>query len=109
VCSSGDDLAERVEREGLGAVAPPGDVDGLATALERVLQRGRDAYAHGLLAAAKRQTWKTVSEPLARWISEPVLPPRGADAPGALRPPLAQRLRDAAYLAGGRAILARRR
>ncbi len=108
VCTTGDDLAERVEREGLGAVAPPGDAEGLSAALERVLVRGRDAYAPALRAAAERQTWRKVAEPLARWISEPAPQLRPGDAPGALRAPLAQRLREAAYLGGGRAILARR-
>jgi glycosyltransferase involved in cell wall biosynthesis len=108
VCSSGDDLAERVEREDLGAVAPPGDVEALSTALERVLERGRDAYAPGLAAAAERQSWQRVVEPFARWISDPTRPPRPGEAADVLRPPLAQRAREAAYLAGGRAILARR-
>jgi glycosyltransferase involved in cell wall biosynthesis len=108
VCTSGDDLAERVEREGLGAVAPPGDAGALSAALEQVLERGRETYAPGLRAAAARQTWQRVAEPLARWISEPTPTVRPGDAPGALRPPFAQRVREAAYLAGGRAILARR-
>ncbi|MCW3018402.1 MAG: glycosyltransferase [Solirubrobacterales bacterium] len=108
VCTSGDDLAERVEREGLGAVAPPGDVGALSAAIEGVLQRGRETYAPSLRAAAARQTWQRVAEPLARWISEPTPTARPGDAPGALRRPFAQRLREAAYLAGGRSILARR-
>jgi len=108
VCTSGDDLAERVEREDLGAVAPPGDADALGAALERVLERGRDAYSPTLAAAAERQTWQRVAEPLARWISQPVPASRPSDAPEAVRPPLAQRLREAAYLGGGRALLARR-
>jgi glycosyltransferase involved in cell wall biosynthesis len=108
VCTAGDDLAERVAREDLGAVAPPGDVEALSAALEHVLERGRDAYAPALAAAAERQSWRRVVEPLARWVADPVRPPRPGEAPGALRPPLAQRLREAAYLGGGRAILARR-
>ncbi len=110
VCTSGDEIAERVAREGLGAVAPPGDVQALSASLERVLERGRDAYAHSLRAAAIQQCWERVAEPLARWISEEVPPRRPADdAPEVLRPPLGQRLREAAYLTGGRAMLARRR
>ena len=110
VCTSGDDLAERIERGDLGALAPPGDADALSAALERVLERGRDSYAPALRAAAQAQTWQRVSEPLVRWVADPS-PPRArpGDAPGALRPPLAQRAREAAYLAGGRALLARRR
>jgi glycosyltransferase involved in cell wall biosynthesis len=108
VCTSGDDIAERVEREDLGAVAAPGDPGALCGALEQVLERGRDAYAPALRAAAAEQTWPRVSEPLARWVAEPTPLTRPGDVPGALRPPIAQRLREAAYLAGGRALLARR-
>ncbi|HEX4628986.1 MAG TPA: hypothetical protein VH137_09375, partial [Gemmatimonadales bacterium] len=108
VCTTGDDLAERVQREGLGAVAPPGDVEALSTAMARVLDTGRESYAPALRNAAEQQTWRRVAEPLARWISEPRPASRPGDAPGALRPPLAQLLRDGAYLAGGRAVIARR-
>jgi glycosyltransferase involved in cell wall biosynthesis len=109
VCTSGDDLAERVEREQLGAVAPPGDVDALSASLERVLARGRDAYCANLKAAAEEQTWERVAQPLLRWISDPAAPGRPVGAThGVLRPGAAQRLREAAYLAGARALLARR-
>jgi glycosyltransferase involved in cell wall biosynthesis len=108
VCTAGDELAERVERENLGAVAPPGEPSALAAALERVLERGRDAYAPALHAAAQSQTWRRVAEPLARWISMPAPPRRPGEAAGVLRLPLAQQLREAAYLTGGRAILSRR-
>jgi glycosyltransferase involved in cell wall biosynthesis len=108
VCTGGDDLAERVQREQLGEVAPPGDPLALSAALERVLADGREPYAANLRAAAQAQTWSRVAAPLARWIAQPVPSDRPGDAPGAIRPPLAQRLREAAYLAGGRALLARR-
>ncbi len=108
VCTSGDDLAERVEREGLGATAAPGDVEGLTAALERVLEAGRPAYATGLQAAASRQTWTRVATPIVRWISQPTPARRPGDGREVLRAPLAQRLREGAYLAGGRALLARR-
>ncbi len=108
VCTTGDDLAERVEREDMGAVAPPGDARALSEALERVLERGRDAYAPALRAAAAAQTWQHVATPLKRWIADPSLPARPGDSAAVLRPPLAQRLREAAYLAGGRALLASR-
>jgi glycosyltransferase involved in cell wall biosynthesis len=108
VCTSGDDLADQVQREHLGAVAPPGDVDALARALEYVLERGRSEFAAGLAQAAERQRWERVAAPLRRWISQPSLPPRPGESPEALRPPIAQRLREVAYLTGGRAILSRR-
>jgi glycosyltransferase involved in cell wall biosynthesis len=108
VCSSGDDLAERVAREDLGAVAPPGDAQALAAALERVLERGRGAYAERLRTAAESQTWARVAAPLARWLAQPRPLSRPGDASEALARPIAQRLREAAYLGGGRALLARR-
>jgi glycosyltransferase involved in cell wall biosynthesis len=108
VCTSGDDLAERVEREGLGATAPPGDVEGLAGALERVLVTGRGAYAAALSEAAGKQTWPLVAAPIVRWLSQPTPARRPGEGPEVLRPALSQRLREAAYLGGGRAILARR-
>jgi glycosyltransferase involved in cell wall biosynthesis len=107
-CTSGDDLAERIAADGLGAVAAPGDVEGLSAALEQVLDRGRDAYAVNLRAAAERQSWRRVAEPLAHWIAAPAPSRRPGDAAGVVRPALAQRVREAAYLAGGRAILDRR-
>jgi len=109
VCTSGDDLAGRVEREGLGAVAPPGDVHALSASLEHVLDRGRNAYSASLRAVADEQTWEKLARPLVRWVSDPDVPRRpSADARGVLRPATGQRLREAAYLAGGRALLARR-
>lgn len=107
VCTSGDDLAERVTREELGAVAPAGDVAALAAALERVLERGRARYAPALRAAAEQQTWPLVAQPILRWISEPTPRSRPGEGAEVLRAPLAQRLREGAYLGGGRHLLAR--
>jgi glycosyltransferase involved in cell wall biosynthesis len=109
VCTSGDDLAERVARERLGAVAPPEDVSALAAALEQVLEDGRDSYAAALHDAAGQLIWKKMVAPLTRWIDAPRPSKRPGDAPGALRLPLTQRAREVAYLAGGRALLNRRR
>jgi glycosyltransferase involved in cell wall biosynthesis len=106
VCTSGDDLAERIARERLGAVAPPRDPQALAVALAQVLDVGRESYADALAAAAEHDSWERVARPLARWIAAPRPDTRPGDTPGALRPPLSQRLREAAYLSGGRAILA---
>jgi glycosyltransferase involved in cell wall biosynthesis len=109
VCTSGDDLAEYVARERLGAVAAPRDAHDLALALEEVLGNGRDSYAPRLRAAAEQQSWERMAAPLARWIAAPRPATRPGDTPGALRLPLAQRSREAAYLTGGRALLNRRR
>jgi glycosyltransferase involved in cell wall biosynthesis len=106
-CTSGDELAARVAREDLGAVAPAGDAPALAAAIEAILMRGRAAYAPQLRVASARMTWAETAAPLRRWIVEPGTGPRlGAD--GGLRRPVAQRLREAAYAAAGRRLLARR-
>ena len=107
VCTAGDDLADYVAREGLGGACPPGDVEAVSTAVEQVLERGRDAYAEPLERAASRYAWRNVARPLLRWIEEPPSTRLG-DAPGALRLPLGQRVREGAYRLGGRRLLARR-
>jgi glycosyltransferase involved in cell wall biosynthesis len=109
VCTAGDDLAEQVAREGLGAVAPPQDAHALAEALEQVLENGRESYAARLAAAAEQQRWERMAVPLARWISAPRPSTRPGDSHGALRLPVAQRARETAYLAGGRGMLNRRK
>jgi glycosyltransferase involved in cell wall biosynthesis len=109
VCTSGDDLADYVARERLGAVSPPLDVHALASALEEVLENGRDSYSARLAAAADQQSWERMAAPLARWIAAPRPSTRPGDSPGALHAPFAQRAREASYLAGGRALLNRRR
>jgi glycosyltransferase involved in cell wall biosynthesis len=101
VCTRGDELAERVEHEDLGATVPERDPEALAAALERVLDRGRTSYAPQLAAAADDVRWARVAEPLIRWLTEPQLPPRIGDG---VRARLArrggQRVRAAGYRAG---------
>jgi glycosyltransferase involved in cell wall biosynthesis len=109
VCTSGDDLADYVVRERLGAVAPPQDAAALAHALEQVLDSGRESFSERLGAAAEQQSWERMAAPLVRWLAEPRPVRRPGDTPEALRPGLAQRAREAAYLAGGRVLLDRRR
>jgi glycosyltransferase involved in cell wall biosynthesis len=108
-CTSGDDLAEYVARQQLGAVAPPQDVPALAGALEEVLENGRANYAARLAIAAEQNSWERMTAALLRWIVAPRPAKRPGDSRGALHMPLAQRLREAAYLAGGRTLLNRRR
>jgi glycosyltransferase involved in cell wall biosynthesis len=95
VCTQGDDLADRVERDGLGAAVPAEDHVAAAAALGAVLDRGRDAYRPALDAAAAAFAWPVVTEPLRRWLAEP-LPPRVGAA--AHRPP-GRAARDTAFLA----------
>lgn len=75
VCTSGDDLAARVVRDGLGAVAPPGDVEALAAAIERVLDHGRGTFTAPLAAVARDYEWAAVAAPLRRWVTMPDAPP----------------------------------
>ncbi|HYH88240.1 MAG TPA: glycosyltransferase [Solirubrobacteraceae bacterium] len=99
VCTRGDELAERIERDDLGATVPPADPDALAAGLARVLDRGREHYAGALAAAAADLRWSRVAEPLARLAEAP-----GASTPlglragrGRPRSP-ALRTRDRAYI-----------
>jgi glycosyltransferase involved in cell wall biosynthesis len=108
VCTGGDDLADRVEREDLGAVTPPGDVDAVANAIEQVLDRGRGAYAESLARVAEDYTWPRVAGALVEWVTQEAPPARLGDTRGATRVTSAHRLRSAAYLAGGRLVLDRR-
>jgi glycosyltransferase involved in cell wall biosynthesis len=105
VCTRGDELAERVERDGLGAAVPTADPDALAVALARVLDRGRDAYGPALAAAAAELRWSRVAEPLARLVAAPgPSEPLGARA-GRRRPRSPSlRARDAAYTAARSAL-----
>jgi glycosyltransferase involved in cell wall biosynthesis len=109
VSTTGDDLAERVARDGLGAIAPAGDAEALATAIERTLDRGRAAYATALAEAAAQFAWPIAAAPLVNWALAPgPVPPRPGDTPGALRPPGGQRAREAAYRLAVRRVLAHR-
>jgi glycosyltransferase involved in cell wall biosynthesis len=101
ICTAGDDLSDRIERDDLGAAVPPESPDATADALERVLERGRDSYASALAVAAKAHGWSRVAEPIARWIAD--------RSPASPRPRrrgrvVAKRLRAVAYAAGRRAL-----
>jgi glycosyltransferase involved in cell wall biosynthesis len=108
VCTTGDDLADRVSRDDLGAVAPPGDVGAVADALEHVLDRGRESYRDALAAVAQDYTWTRVAGALVGWVAQENPPTRIGDTRGATRVTPAHRLRSAGYLAGGRLLLDRR-
>ena len=99
VCTGGDDLGEMVERERLGRTIAPGDADAAAAALEEVLDAGRDTYAPRLAAAAERQTWTRVAEPIRRFLAAeaPARPPAPPRRPG-------QTLRTAGYGAARRLL-----
>jgi glycosyltransferase involved in cell wall biosynthesis len=78
VCSAGDELSDRVDREDLGATVPPGDAAAAEAALERVLERGRAEYAERLARVAAEYGWPRVAAPLVRYVTSEG-PPR---APG---------------------------
>jgi glycosyltransferase involved in cell wall biosynthesis len=102
VCTEGDELADRILRSDLGAVAPPGDTPALASALERVLDRGKASYAAALAAAAAELSWPAVAGPLVRYVTQSVHPPRlGAALDRRASRPV-QRLRAAGIRAGRR-------
>jgi glycosyltransferase involved in cell wall biosynthesis len=75
VCTGGDALAERVEREELGAVVAPGDHEGASAALERVLDRGKAAYGPALARSAAELSWERAAAPLIRWVTSEAPPP----------------------------------
>ena len=80
VCTEGDALSELVARDGLGEVVAPGDHEGIAEALARVLETGRDAYAGAFAGAAEAFAWPRVTAPLARMVTAAELPPRLGEA-----------------------------
>jgi glycosyltransferase involved in cell wall biosynthesis len=77
VCTRGDDLGDLVEREGAGVAVPQRDPAATADALERVLERGRDAHATALAGIAAAFAWPRVVEPLARFAQGGRPEPRG--------------------------------
>ena len=76
VCTSGDELSDRIERDDLGEAVPEQDPEALAGAIERVLVRGRASYAERIAATAAELTWDRVAEPIVRWIESGEQPPR---------------------------------
>jgi glycosyltransferase involved in cell wall biosynthesis len=75
VCTSGDALADVVEREGLGRTVPPGDPGEFADACAALLTAGERKAARGRIAAlAPSLAWDEAVRPLAAWLADP--PPR---------------------------------
>ncbi len=99
VCTAGDDLAARIDADGLGVAVPERDPRAIADAVVAVLDRGRDAYAPALHRAAQDFSWSRVVAPVAAWVAADDLPPRI----GATRRPL-HTARDALYV-GARGVL----
>jgi glycosyltransferase involved in cell wall biosynthesis/GT2 family glycosyltransferase len=72
VLSRGDELAARVDREGLGVTVPEGDVDAVAGALERLLDAEPSAARQARFAALQDElSWTRVIEPVRRFCRAP--------------------------------------
>jgi glycosyltransferase involved in cell wall biosynthesis len=101
VCTEGDVLADRVDREGLGLTVPARDPQAVADALDAVLTRGRAAYAEPLARAAADYTWSRAARPLIEILLGPAPPaPLGDGVPR--RP--GHTLRSAAYITAKTAL-----
>lgn len=94
VCTAGDDLAGQVQRDGLGEAVPQQDPAAVAAGLERVLERGRQAFAPALARAAEDASWRRVAEPLVRFASSRGTPQRLNEH---AHTRLGQRLRDLGF------------
>ena len=103
VCTAGDDLADRVERDGLGAAVPPGDAE----------RRRRGARARArprprrLRAARSRRrggiAWPRVAEPLVALVASARRPAAARARAGRARPPARATVRARRLRAGGSA------
>ncbi|KQY47485.1 glycosyltransferase family 4 protein [Cellulomonas sp. Root137] len=73
VCTAGDSFADLVEREDLGRVVPPQDVDALVEALEHVLvsSADRDRYRANVAVVAERFRWSRALAPLVEFCRAP--------------------------------------
>lgn len=72
LCTSGDVLADAVERENLGITVGPGDVDALAQALQQLAEPAvRERYRASLGKYAAGLTWSRAAAPLVRFCDNP--------------------------------------
>jgi glycosyltransferase involved in cell wall biosynthesis len=100
VCTAGDELADVIERDDAGVIVAPGDTEGAAAGLTRVLDRGREAYRPALERIAARYRWDVVAAPLIRYVQDEA--PRRRKAYRARRP--GHLLRGGAYGLGRMAL-----
>jgi hypothetical protein len=120
VSTSGDELADVVERSGAGSVVPPGDVEALCAALVRMAASAEVRAAAGAAAQelAAEMSWDAVCRPLADFCAAPRRAPDraldtvarvqlGLRTPGLPHGSPLQRLR-AAFREGGGRLLVRR-
>ncbi len=64
VATAGDELAETLADSGVGVTVAPGDVAGVAAALEECLAAGRDNRADAFQGLRERFAWPVVTRPL---------------------------------------------
>ncbi|MEX2315147.1 MAG: glycosyltransferase, partial [Thermomicrobiales bacterium] len=86
VVTAGDVLADAVIEHDIGEVAPPGDIDAVAAAIERAFDRNRArAMRANLATLAVNRTWEAVSAPLLAYCAKPwkLGTSRGVDTAGA--------------------------
>jgi glycosyltransferase involved in cell wall biosynthesis len=105
VSTSGDDLGDMVSRDCLGETVLPDDPQALASAIERVLLRGRGAYAESLAGAAAHFAWPRAAEHLVRLLDS-TSPARavGRHRRASVSRRMGPLVRAAAYRAGRRAL-----
>ncbi len=70
VCTEGDDLSERVRRDGLGMTVAEADPRAAADGIVTVLERGSHTYREPLARAATDHRWPSVAAPLIDYIKD---------------------------------------
>jgi glycosyltransferase involved in cell wall biosynthesis len=93
IVSGGDAMSELVEREGLGLVATPGDVGGVARAIARMIEDDdfRAGCAKSARGVADAYRWSKVAEPLLEFCRAPARSPDAARREAAANPGLGDR------------------
>lgn len=71
IATRGDATCELVEEYGLGAAVAYDDVDGVAAAISRLLERPRPALNGGFKQARHQLTWKRAARPLIEFCLDP--------------------------------------
>ena len=71
VATGGDATSELIVRYGLGEVVDYGDVEGVATAIERLLEAGRAPRRETFTEAHRALTWECAARPLVEFCMHP--------------------------------------
>jgi glycosyltransferase involved in cell wall biosynthesis len=80
ITTTGDTVAEWVERYDIGAVVPPHDPEAFARAVLDVLAQPKQAFAERMAPLASSLTWERAVEPLLRFCANPrPAPDRGTE------------------------------